>query len=204
MRRLHTYLSALALATLALSSTVGCNAYRMKTPSGFAEVDKSDGGAHYKGANNVGLRVSTFSNVKGGTLAFWSEDLVRKLGARGYALTRQTPAKSANGLPGTRFDFDYRPPGIDVPDRTYSVVLFVSDKHRVVMQLAGETDSAAASRTQLDAIAGGTKVHGCRAWTDICKGPQPATLATPPMATAKVADDADEAADTVETAAHDG
>ena len=101
MRRLPSILSSLLMTTLLVPTLAGCNAYRMKTPSGFAEVDKSEDGAHYKGANNVGLRVARFDNVKGGSLAFWSEDLVRKLGARGYTLAKQSPAKSANGLTGT-------------------------------------------------------------------------------------------------------
>lgn len=173
------FLSSFALVGLLIPAVCGCNAYRMKTPSGFAEVEATDNGAHYKGRNNVGLRVATFHNVKGGTLEFWSEDLVRKLGDRGYALVAQSPAKAGNGLPGTRFDFEYQPPGDDQALRKYSVILFVTDKHRVVMQLAGEADLFSDSSARLGEIAGKTKVRGCRPWTDICKAGQPPALTTP-------------------------
>ena len=159
----------------------GCNAYRLETPAGFAQVDKGDYGAHYKGSENVGLRIARFDNVKGGTLAFWSEDLVRKLGSRGYTLKSQRPAKSDNGLPGTRFDFTYLPPGTETEHRTYSVVLFVSDKHLIVVQLAGRPDAAERYGKQLDEITADMRVRGCRAWTDICDSAQPALLSTPPQ-----------------------
>jgi hypothetical protein len=167
----------------------------MKTPNGFAQVESGEDGAHYKGSNNVGLRVNTFDNVKGGSLSFWSEDLVRKLGARGYTLARQSPAKAKNGLTGTRFDFDYQPPGEKVEPRKYSVVLFVTDKHLVVMQLAGESDVIGGASAQLDTIASATKVRGCRAWTDICDAPQPAKLATPAPTKTKAKDAPDPASD---------
>ncbi len=184
MKTFSNLLPSFALLGLLTPAVSGCNAYRMKTPNGFAEVQANEDGAHYKGRNNVGLRVATFHNVKGGTLEFWSEDLVRKLGARGYSLVSQSPAESKNGKPGTRFDFEYQPPGEDEALRKYSVILFVTDKHRIVMQLAGQADLFAASSTQLGDIASETKVRGCLAWTDICKSPQPPAMATPAPETA--------------------
>lgn len=180
MRRLRNIIPSILCTTLLAATAAGCNAYRLKTPAGFAEVDSGDYGAHYKGSENVGLRINTFDNVKGGTLAFWSEDLVRKLAARGYSLQAQTPTKSQNGLPGTRFDFSYDPPGGEkATPRSYAVVLFVSDKHIVVEQLAGTPEATARYHTQLQEIAASTKVRGCRAWTDICESPQPAALTSP-------------------------
>ena len=64
------------------------------------------------------------------------------------------------------------------------MILFVTDKHRIVMQLAGEADLFAESGARLGDIAGNTKVRGCLAWTDICKSPQPPAMATPAPETA--------------------
>jgi hypothetical protein len=179
MRRINEILGSILCFSVLAGAATGCNAYRLETPAGFAEVDSGDHGAHYKGSANVGLRIATFDNVDGGTLAFWSEDLVRKLGARGYALVGQAPVKSDNGLPGTRFDFTYDPPGPDNEARSYSAVLFVSDAHIIVMQLAGTPDATSRYSGKLDEIAAETKVRGCKPWTKICEGPQPAALATP-------------------------
>ena len=171
----------LILILLALPSTTGCRAYKLKPPAGFAEVHAGDYGTHMKGNDDVGLKVSVFDNVKGGTLAFWSTDLVDKLGARGYTLTGQAPAKSKNGVIGTRFDFQYVRPGAksDTEARFYSAVLFVTDKHRIVVQLAGKADHYDRYAARVDEIAKATKTRGCRAWTDICDGPQPELPAAP-------------------------
>ena len=48
--------------------------------------------------------------------------------------------------------------------------------HRVVMQLAGDEELSSVYRPRLPKIAGGVKVRGCRAWTDICDGTQPPPL----------------------------
>lgn len=178
MRRIETIVRSILCVSVLAGSVAGCNAYRLDTPAGFAEVDSGDHGAHYKGSANVGLRVATFDNVEGGTLAFWSEDLVRKLGTRGYSLIGQAPVKSDNDLPGTRFDFVYDPPGPDTEARSYSAVLFVSDEHIVVMQLAGKPEATARYASKLDQIAADTTVRGCKPWTKICDGPQPGPLAT--------------------------
>ena len=130
-----------------------------------------------KGSDDVGLKLSVFENVKGGTLAFWSHDLVEKLGKRGYVLTGQSPAKSKNGVVGTRFDFEYVAPGTDGPKRFYTAVLFVTDKRRFVLQMAGHVEHVDKYLAQVDDIASDAKTRGCRPWTDICKGEQPGSLA---------------------------
>lgn len=180
MRRIQTIVRSILCVSVLAGAAAGCNAYRLKTPAGFAEVSHGDDGAHYKGSENVGLRIATFDNVEGGTLAFWSEDLVRKLGARGYTLVAQSAVKSDNGLPGARFDFTYDPPGPEDEKRAYSAVLFVSDENIVVMQLAGTPEATTRYSGELGKIAAATKVRGCKPWTKICDGPQPGALATTP------------------------
>ena len=162
--------------------TPGCGSFRLRdTPPGFAEFHRDDRGhaeLRAKSGDNVGLRIVTFGNVRGGSLAYWSRDLVEKLGGRGYSLEGQSPARSANGVVGTRFDFHYVPPG-DHGESFYSVVLFASDRYRVVIQLAGDRDQKAAHDEELDAVAAAIRVAGCRAGGKICKGPQPPALKTP-------------------------
>ncbi len=175
MRRVNTLLMP---ALLALSSA-GCAGYTLKPPAGFAEVDKDDYGAHMKANSNVGLKVNVFDNYRGGDLSFWSRDLVEKLGRRGYTLQSQAPAESANRVVGTRFDFSYTPVGKNQEPRFYTAVLFVTDKHRVVLQLAGQEQYRSQYTADLDQIVGELKVRGCRAVTKTCKGPQPERLSTP-------------------------
>lgn len=165
-------------ALLAMAAA-GCNAYRLDPPDGFAQVEGGDYGAHMKANNDVGLRVHVFSNVKGGTLAFWSLDLVEKLGARGYTLVGQSPTASKNKVAGTRFDFSYTPVGKDETPRFYTAVLLVSDEHRVVLGIAGRQEHRAQYSARVDAIVGDLKVRGCKVGSKICRGPQPDTLSTP-------------------------
>lgn len=179
MRHTARTLLLSALTALTALTAAGCNAYRLDPPAGFAEVYKEDDGAHMKANNDVGLRVHVFENFRGGTLAFWSQDLVEKLGARGYALTGQTPTKSKNGVVGTRFDFDYTPVGKDEVARFYSVVLFVTDEHRVVLGVAGRDEHEGRYSAEIDAIVADLKVRGCKVASKICKGPQPDKLSTP-------------------------
>jgi len=166
----------LVSALLALTAVTGCSSFRLKAPAGFVEVENDGYGAHMKGGDEVGLKVSVFENVKGGTLAFWSQDMVEKLGRRGYVLTGQTPATSRNGVHGTRMDFEYTPPGKEQTKRFYSAVVFATDAHRVVVQLAGKADHFDKYSARVDEITSATKVRGCRAWTKICKGEQPGSL----------------------------
>ncbi len=166
----------IVLSLLSLTAASGCKAFKLQAPEGFAEVENDRYGAHMKGSDDVGLRVSVFDNVKGGTLAFWSHDLVEKLGRRGYVLTSQQPATSKNGVHGTRFDFEYVPPGTEGPKRFYSTVLFTTDDNLIVVQLAGHGDHFGKYSARVDEIASATKARGCRSWTKICKGEQPGAL----------------------------
>ena len=70
-----------------------------------------------------------------------ASDLVNKLGKRGYVLTGQSAVETKNGREGTRFDFDYTIPGTDEP-KFYSVSLFVTDKYKFVVQVAGDKQFA--------------------------------------------------------------
>jgi hypothetical protein len=173
----------LAPALLALAA--GCNAYRLEPPAGFAQVYAGDSGAHMKANNNVGLKIAVFDNVDGGTLTFWARDLVEKLGKRSYQLVNQTPAESKNGVVGTRFDFSYVPVGDAELPRFYTAVLFVSDEHIVVVQLAGLESYKAQYSAEVDGILAELKVRGCKVRTKACKGPQPERLSTPALAEAK-------------------
>ncbi|HET6584037.1 MAG TPA: hypothetical protein VFG69_11325 [Nannocystaceae bacterium] len=175
MRRLFSVLSFFAL-----TGAAGCNAYRLEPPKGFAEVDQERNVLRMKSGDDVGLNLRVFPNVDGGTLDFWSADLVRKLGRRSYVLVGQSPARSKNRVAGTRFDFSYVVPGTESETKFYSVVLFVTDEHVFALQIAGDDELRARHLATLDAIARDTKVRGCKAWTDVCRGPQPGKLSTPP------------------------
>lgn len=169
----------LTLAPALLALCAGCNAYRLEPPAGFAQVYADDYSAHMKANNNVGLKVQVFDNVEGGTLTFWSRDMVEKLGKRGYTLIDQKPAETKNGVVGTRFDFTYTPVGDAEPPRFYTAVLFVSDKHKVVLQLAGLESYKPQYAAEIDGILADLKVRGCKVKTKACKGPQPEKLSTP-------------------------
>jgi hypothetical protein len=175
MRRI-TLILGLFAATLAVG---GCRKYKLEPPTGFAQVDDDDDGARMKAGDDVGLNLRVFDNVDGGTLEFWAEDLVKKLGRRGYALVGQTAVKSKNGVVGTRFDFDYTAPGT-TEKKFYSASLFVSDSSVVVVQLAGDEARRAAWAPKLDGIAAQTVVRGCKPGKKTCKGPQPGKLTSPP------------------------
>jgi len=146
----------------------GCAAYKMKTPTGFAQVSETHHMAHYKGNNDVGLNVRVFGNVKGGTLGFWSDDLVAKLSRRGYTLERSAELTSKNGVPGKRLDFTYAPD--NSTKKSYSAVLFATDDHRVVVQLAGDPEPQAKHGKQLEQIASQMKIRGCKVRSKICRG----------------------------------
>jgi hypothetical protein len=169
-----------ALALLASLVTSGCAAFAVKEPPpGFAVVSDDHHNARMKSGDDVGINIIAFDNVEGGTLGFWSEDLVEKLGRRGYKLTRQTASRSKNGVVGTRFDFDYVPATAEGEQKFYTAILFVSDKHRVVLQMAGEAALVDKYSGQADALAALLKVRGCRG-RDVCRGAQPPALETTP------------------------
>lgn len=178
MRRIETILATCSLALVTLVGGAGCRSYKLEPPAGFAEVNAGNYGARMKSGDDVGLNLAVFDNVEGGTLEFWSADLVKKLARRGYTLEGQQAARSKNGVVGTRFDFSYDPPGTEA-HKFYSVVLFVSDENVVALQLAGEAALRSTYMAKVDGIAGDTVVRGCKSWTHVCDGPQPAKIAAP-------------------------
>lgn len=192
MKRLFTIL---AIA----SATTACASHKLEPPQGFAQVDHDDYRTTMIAPDHVGLNVRVGDNVKGGSLGFWSEDLVNKLGVRGYALTRQSAVKSKNGVAGTRFDFDYTAP--DGAEKFYSAVLFTSDKYRVILQIAGNAELGPRHLAQLDGIAGETKIRGCKLINSLCKSAQPRQLKIAPAASAKTPTKAPEGETTAPTGA---
>jgi hypothetical protein len=183
MRRKHPrsprpLLSRLVQLGLGASLTMGCNAYKIAPPPGFAEVDRDASSVRMKGPDDIGLALRVYDNVRGGTLAYWSEDLVRKLARRGYSLEAQAPIVSDNGVAGTRFDFSYHPPDAETP-KFYTAMLFVSDKYKVIVQVAGDAEHHAHLARQIDRIAAETKIRGCRPGKRTCRGPQPGPLTSP-------------------------
>lgn len=172
------YLKTCSLGLCAAATLSGCAAYKLDPPPGFALVSAGEYETRMKAQDNVGLSVRRFENVKGGTLAYWASDLVNKLGRRGYVLTAQAPVATKNGKDGARFDFDYVLPGTDKP-KFYTVSLFVTDKYKVVVQVAGDKEFASSYRGRLGEILGELKVRGCKAGSKICGSPQPGKLQTP-------------------------
>ncbi|MGB1013750.1 MAG: hypothetical protein ACPG4T_06430, partial [Nannocystaceae bacterium] len=124
------------VATFGLLNLGACTPFQLKPPPGFVEVEDHYRHTRMKAHDQVGLSVRTFNNVRGGTQAYWAEDLVNKLGARGYTLQGQWAVKSKNGRSGTRFDFSYTPPDTN-EQKFFIAVLFVTDEYRTVLQLAG-------------------------------------------------------------------
>lgn len=169
-----------ALAGLLLLALPACASYKIEPPVGFAVVSENDWQTRMKAQDNVGLNVQRFENVKGGTLAFWGADLVKKLGNRGYTLVGQSAVKTGNGKAGTRFDFDYAAYDTGLP-KFYTAVLVVTDKEKVVLQVAGDRQHAASYRPRIAEILQELVVRGCKPGSDICKGVQPPPLATTPV-----------------------
>ncbi len=184
LRRAAPTLGALALA-LGLSA---CKPFELEPPPGFAEVQDYHSDSRMKASDNVGIRVRSFDNVRGGTLAYWAEDLVTKYGRRGYHLEAQMPATSKNGKSGTRFDFSYTSPGDDVR-KFDSVVLFATDENIIVLEIAGDNEHAARHRQKLGEIVGDLTVRGCKLGGKICGSPQPGKLSTPPKEGLGLSDD---------------
>ena len=170
-----------------LAAAPACATYKLDPPEGFVEVSAYKREVRMKAQDNVGLKLVVFNNVRGGTLGYWGADLVQKLAPRGYTLTGQAPARSKNGVVGTRFDFDYTPPGSD-ETKFYTAVVFPTDEHLFVLDLAGDKAHAASYSARVDEIVGELKVRGCKVASKVCKGPQPPRLATPtPVAAAPAA-----------------
>lgn len=174
----------MARLVLLLTLTSGCATHHLRSPEGFAEAARDDDRITMIAANNVGLNLVRFTNVPGGTLSFWSADLVDKLRLRGYELNQQSPAKSANGVHGARFDFTYT--NANGEQKFYSAVLFTTDKYRFVIQLAGDARLARTHQDKLADIIQNTTLRGCSIKSAICRGAQPpALVAHPPTASAR-------------------
>ncbi len=175
-----TLMTQLKTASLGLLAVVlaGCAAYKVEPPVGFATVSDNGWETRMKAQDNVGLSVRRFDNVKGGTLAFWAADLVKKLGDRDYVLTGQSAVKTKNGKSGTRLDFDYKTFDSEIA-KFYTVVLVVTDKHKVVLQVAGNKELGPSYGARVPAMLGALVVRGCKPGSKICGGPQPPQLATP-------------------------
>jgi hypothetical protein len=142
MTNTHRKAALLGLALLALPA---CAAYKLEPPLGFAVVSENDWQTRMKAQDNVGLTLQRFENVKGGTLAFWAADLVKKLGNRNYTLVSQSEVETKNGQTGTRFDFDYETYDTAIP-KFYTAVLVVTDEEKIVLQVAGDAAHATTYR----------------------------------------------------------
>jgi hypothetical protein len=165
VKKIHT-LSIMAAIAATLSFSSGCaKPFKVsEVPDGFVEVNAYDWNARYKALDNVGMRVHAFENHKGGTLAYWSKDMTNKLAQRGYTKTGEAQTKSANGIQGQVLHFDYTPPGQKDAEgeprlKFYSTVLFVTEKHRVVLEFAGDSEYAGEYRNRIDAVAQTLKVR---------------------------------------------
>ncbi len=170
-------LPSLALAVVSSLLMSGCSgaSFKLKEPpGGFAVVQEWTGHYWAKAGDDVGLKIASYDNVKGGTLEYWSYDLAEKLGDRGYKLTNQSGVKSKNGVAGLRLDFDYSSPAGE--EKFYTAVLFVSDDYRIVVQLAGDKDLRSAHEADLNEALTTLKVKGCKLTKDTCKGPVPASM----------------------------
>ncbi len=139
---------ALMLRIVAVASSlgaVGCAAViDYAAPPGFVEAQADWQSQHYKGKDSVGLRVTVYDNVAGGTLDYWSDDLQTKLLGRGYTLEGSSGLQARNDVPGLRYDFRLEHEGDEA--MFLSVGLFVTDEYRYVTQLAGR-------RAEYDAVA---------------------------------------------------
>lgn len=177
MTNTHRKAALLGLALLALPA---CAAYKLEPPLGFAVVSENDWQTRMKAQDNVGLTLQRFENVKGGTLAFWGADLVKKLGNRNYTLVSQSEVETKNGQTGTRFDFDYETYDTAIP-KFYTAVLVVTDEEKIVLQVAGDAAHATTYRARIPEILRELKVRGCKVRSKICHGAQPPKLSTPPV-----------------------
>lgn len=151
------------------AALTGCaGPYRVEPPPGFVVVESGWEQTRMKAGDDVGLSVRHFPNHEGGTLAFWSEDLVAKLAHRGYVLGDTTMVTSKNGVPGTRFQFDYTIPGTDAA-KFLAVALFVTDDYRHVLQIAGDRARRDAHAGTLTSALATLHLRGCRARSRICR-----------------------------------
>jgi len=167
------------VAALGLLALGACTPFKLQPPPGFVEVQDHYRHSRMKAHDHVGLSVRTFNNVRGGTQAYWAEDLVNKLGARGYTLQGQQAVKSKNGRSGTRFDFSYTPPGTK-EQKFYIAVLFVTDEYRTILQIAGDAKHSGIYQGRVEQVLADLKIRGCKLGSKICSGAQPGPLRTTP------------------------
>jgi hypothetical protein len=167
----RTFLGAVAAASIS-TVAAGCGQqFKVSDPpDGFVEVNNYGSLARYKALDNVGLNVRAFDNYEGGTIEYWSGDLLKKLAERGYTKTGEDTINSGNGVKGNRYDFSYVPLGGKkkvegeddpdaMPEKFYTACLFVTKDNIVVIELAGNMSLAAEYRGRLDAIAANVKVR---------------------------------------------
>lgn len=137
-------------------------------PPGFVEAEANWQSQHYKGKDSLGLRVTVYDNVDGGTLDYWSSDLETKLQARGYALEGSSPLQAKNDVPGQRYDFRLERAGDEA--MFLSVGLFVTDDYRYVTQLAGRQVEYAGVSSRVPELFQRLEPGGCKAGkTSVCR-----------------------------------
>ncbi|MBL4686800.1 MAG: hypothetical protein JKY37_19540 [Nannocystaceae bacterium] len=162
----------MALVIGALGSGCSSRLYDLQPPPGFATVEDDWRSTRLKAADNVGMSMSVFDNVKGGSLRFWGADLQNKLKSRDYALVETKSTVSGDGVVGTRFDFDYTPPGSEA-SKFLVVVLFVTDDYRFVLQLAGRKELRVQYAASLPATVADLRLSGCGRQSSLCEGGDP-------------------------------
>ncbi len=150
-------------------SSVGCAPLiDYSAPPGFVEAEADWQSQRYKGKDSVGLRVTVYDNVDGGTLDYWSNDLKTKLIVRGYALEGTSPLRAKNDVPGLRYDFKLEREGDEV--MFLSVGLFVTDDYRYVTQLAGLQEEYAGLSSDVPALFQRLEPGGCKVGKDsVCR-----------------------------------
>ncbi len=164
-------MKAIGLSALLLSLTACKPLIDYAPPPGFAQAESDWREHHYKGSNDVGLRVTVFDNVEGGTLGYWGDDLEHKLTERGYALEKKAPLRSENKVSGVRYDFRLEA-GMDDP--MFLVVgLFVTDDYRYVTQLAGRHSELADYDARVAGMFESLLPQGCAPRSRICRQPPP-------------------------------
>ena len=151
--------SVVAASCLALTGCASVIDY--SAPPGFAEAEADWQSQHYKGKGGVGLRVTVYDNLDGGTLEYWSHDLSAKLERRGYALQTSSALRAKNDVPGLRYDFRLDRDGED--PMFLSVGLFVTDDYRYVTQLAGRQDEYEALSGRVPSLFQRLEPGGCKA-----------------------------------------
>ncbi len=139
-------------------------------PPGFVEAESDWQSQHYKGKDSVGLRVTIYDNVDGGTLEYWSNDLETKLRGRGYILEKNSNLQANNDVPGRRYDFRLEREG-DEP-MFLSVGLFVTDDYRYVTQLAGRQTEYPGVEPRVAGLFQRLEPGGCKAGKhSVCRAP---------------------------------